>query len=119
MTHPAFIIPDGQLIGLSLSLCVRDMIVHNIPVDRVSRITTGTAAPDEETFLRVVNDYAKSIWRKDRVRGIAIALDLWNAGKIDQPRLRGEPCYSLLRSIWVRVGDPMPERWQDESLFRG
>lgn len=106
-----------MLIGLSLSRCVRDIVTEQVSIDDVLVIIARTKVDP------TVNDQWKNIWigytssnstsfpewaglEEDQVRGIV--LDLWNQGKIHQPRKFG--AYPRrLDYYWLETILPMSE----------
>jgi hypothetical protein len=76
------------MIGLSLSLCVLDVIEGKVDPNSIEKIVTGTAYPSRDEFIRGINDtYCRTYWRHNPSRAFCLALDLWDQGKLDQPRL--------------------------------
>ncbi|BCM87776.1 hypothetical protein [Methylobacterium indicum] len=84
-------IPKGQLIGYSLSFCVRDMLDGMVGIERIEHIITGTMARSPEEWQAVINEYARTYWRRAPSIGKSLAQDLWLQGKIQQPRVYGMP----------------------------
>lgn len=92
-----------QLDGLSLSLCISDILDGRVQEGQVCRIFAATRASSEEDFRKVLEGYAKDYWQRDPERGMAIAMDFYQAGKITQPRLEGKGCHDVGRGHW-RMG---------------
>jgi hypothetical protein len=90
-------------VGLSLSLCIRDMLLQETPISDVEYIICGTAMRDEESFARVVNDYSRTYWRSSPSAGIRIAKTLWKEGRLLQPRLRGAEPPQSRNAIWLEA----------------
>lgn len=89
------------MIGLSLSLCVRDIIEGRAALREVSKIVAGTCYPDRETFCdRLRETYCRTYWRRAPRRAHALAMRLWDEDKIDQPRLRGEDPPNVSAGHW-------------------
>lgn len=82
------------MIGLSLSLCVQDILKGKVREEDVQLLVTGTRinGPNAEPRLGsgswdyAMREYGKSYWRENPELGIAIATRLVNAGKLFQPR---------------------------------
>ena len=83
------------LIGYSLSLCICDILSGRVKEPEVSRIVSSAAVPTRAAFLGLLEEYAPCYWADNPEEGKAIALRLYDAGRIDQPRLRGEPFTNL------------------------
>lgn len=82
---------DGYTTGLSLSLCVKDIIEGKVDLDRVTMISTGTLFTAREQFRTTAQqNYCRTYWKKDPKRALEIALHLWDQGLLDQPRCRGK-----------------------------
>jgi len=73
-------------IGLSLSMCVKDILEGNVALEDVSKIITGTAFP---TMEEAIKQYSLLIWyrypQKDVLR---VVTALWPV--VYQPRLEGK-----------------------------
>ena len=80
-------IPDGELIGYSLSKCVSQIARNNIPVSRIKKLITGTAAKNEESWERLISHYVSSYWYPYKDKALQIVKELRAENKIFQPRL--------------------------------
>lgn len=90
------------MIGLSLSFCVKDIIEGRVELEQVEKISTGTAFRTRALFhMGMMLDYCRIYWRHDPERAHQIAMDLWDAGKIDQPRCRGEDPLPIHDGHWL------------------
>jgi hypothetical protein len=96
------------LIGNSLSACVRDLLDWRVSEKQVVRITTGTHAASRLAFVEILDLYVGEEWNNRR-EGKEIALRLWDAGKIDQPRTRNEAAPPTHHIHWknVTTGEPV------------
>jgi len=93
-----------KVVGRSLSFCVVDIMEGRVREDAVERIVASTKAPDFSTFEDVLERYADLYWKANPALGKEIAIRLWEAGKIDQPRLRGEEAKRItVGRIWAPV----------------
>ena len=90
-----------SLIGLSLSSCVRDILVGHVKLEQVEKIIAGTTAVTDEDWDRLTAAYAKSFWSSDPTRAREIVRELVISGRVEQPRLSGEACYSISQGYWV------------------
>lgn len=80
--------------GLSLSLCIRDMIEGRVDPDEVAEIRAGTFIDSQESLEGVIAGYQQYFWKHDPERARELVLEFFNEGLIDQPRTRGdEPPY--------------------------
>jgi hypothetical protein len=82
-----------KLVGHSLSLCIKDLIEEKVKEEEVVKIVANTRMANEHDFATVVVNYAKWYWYADPVKAVAIARKLWDAGKIEQPRLKTPDMY--------------------------
>ena len=91
--------------GLSLSLCVQDIIADRVRVEDVAGITTNTCARDATDWLRLVDSYCYTYWRADPVRAVRVVKILSDAGRISQPRV-DDPGYHhrIAAGIWQDIG---------------
>lgn len=107
---------SNKLIGLSLSFCVRDIVEGKVAYEQVTKLITGTGAPDEKNWEEMLQDYVEWYWwgPKGLYRGdeektraaIAIVNRLRSESKIEQPRL-----ITGMVPLWHHEG-----RWvRDES----
>ena len=89
------------MIGLSLSFCIKDIIEGRVELEKVEKIITGTFFTDRDMFhTGMKHSYCPTYWRKDPERALQIAMDLWDAGKLDQPRRRGEDPPNIHDGHW-------------------
>jgi hypothetical protein len=91
------------LIGLSLSLCVADILAGKVKESEVALIVSGTKAETYDSVLNVVDGYAGTYWRSNEREGWRIAFRLWGAGKIVQPRIWGVSPHSIAAGHWIDV----------------
>lgn len=92
-------------IGFSLGRCIRDIVKGEITTNDVAFIIASTAIRDEAQLLLVIENY---MYREGYLYGLdqeqckIVALDLWKASKILQPRLQGIHRHMQPEgSIWV------------------
>lgn len=88
------------MIGLSLSLCVRDIVEGRVELDDVEYIIAGTKISNENEFNEVCEDYKQYYWTHNPSVGKAIAEHLWNKKKILQPRLYNFEPPKIDKGIW-------------------
>jgi hypothetical protein len=87
------------MIGLSLSLCIKEIVTGKVKEEDVERLITGTKCPDLETFKYVLDEYSKTYW-KEHPEAVDIAMRFWLSGKIDQPRVRDEEPPEIWSGCW-------------------
>ena len=77
------------MIGVSLSMCVSDIINNKISANFVARIFTGTAFETEEdwTTSKDIKTYYSTYWKKDPKKAKEIVDELRKSNRIIQPRL--------------------------------
>ena len=93
-----------KLVGLSLSMCIRDIInrVHN--KDEVRYIVANTSFRNETEFQEVLDFYKKAYWGESPGVAEAIAREFFEKGMIRQPKLHGHEHPSKNRyiiGIWM------------------
>jgi hypothetical protein len=82
-----------NVIGLSLSLCIMDMIEGIVDPDNVLFIYTATSADFPIQLEDIAERYGQSYWSQDPELGRKLLFDLWEAGKIIQPKtIKYKPC---------------------------
>lgn len=104
------------MIGQSLSLCVSDVLDGKVALGDIEQIIAGTCAGNLEAFQVVLDGYAESYWRKAPEEGVRIALELYHAGKICQPRLTNTNHFPVLGNKgvhWVNSVDEIV--WHDSA----
>lgn len=89
------------MIGLSLSLCVSDIIDGLVELPEVRLIITGTKACTPEDIEEVITQYGRDYWKRwdGSDRGMNIARQLLNQGKVFQPR-----CHNWDYSMSIAYG---------------
>jgi hypothetical protein len=100
-------------IGLSLSLCVRDILLGRVREEEVECLIVGTMFLSDEQFEHVLDGYAPMYWRlglqqpilerdeRFMLQGKAIARRLRDAGKLHQPRADGLNEPSIVDGHWI------------------
>lgn len=95
-----------NLLGLSVSRCIRDIVNGLVSVEEVFLIIGGTYVEDEEHFEELWKGYTRvefSAWYdldKEAVR--EVFLQLWRSNRIIQPRLERIPHHSR-REYWLTL----------------
>lgn len=79
------------MIGLSLSLCVADIIAGKVDFNDVRLIIAGTKAATAQQWADVMETYAQNYWSKDPNKGIAVATLLLAQGAAESSAWMGCP----------------------------
>ena len=81
-------IPDRkQVIGLSLSECIQDLLRGNVRFDQVIKIITGTHWRNEYEKGKIIGSYSETHWKNyPEGKGERYFIKLLEEGKIVQPR---------------------------------
>lgn len=94
-------------IGFSLGRCIRDIVTKKVDINDVAYIIAATNIANTESLKNVIEDYG---WRTGYLEGLdpeecqKIALCLWEAKCILQPRREGLPGPRCAEdSIWVDI----------------
>jgi len=80
----------NQLIGLSLSLCIAQIIDGKVRENDVEKIIANTKADSPEKIDELIQGYRNSYWSTNPDLGEEIARKFFEKGKIEQPRVTGE-----------------------------
>jgi len=75
------------VVGLSLSLVIRDILDGKLPLERVVGIISSTRAKNEKEFQELLSDYCNTYWMNNPEYAKKIAMELYKNGRIFQPRL--------------------------------
>lgn len=91
------------MVGLSLSLCIKDIMAGKVLESDVTKIITGTSARTEADWDRLCADYRRVYWRPFEGNAVvALVRRLRAQGKIVQPRLDNpDHWHSLSAGVWV------------------
>ena len=107
------IIPNG-LVRLSLSHCVKDILEGKIKEGEIKKIIARTNASPEQ-WNELIEEYKQSIWYKNPGEGEKIAQRLYDAGKIEQPRQKGEFLHDFDKHCyWISVDKE--EDWRQKQI---
>jgi hypothetical protein len=102
-----------QYIGTSLGRCLRSILKGEVSEDQVFLIVAATRSPSIQEYLAVVGEYYYerygeydlTSWQPDTVQ--ELAMRLWNAGKIHQPRHFGaNPFFRTGDKLWIEIFPP-------------
>jgi hypothetical protein len=98
------------LIGLSLSLCIGDIVRGRIDEKSVTCIISGTCMETDEQWERVIERYSEVYWTDYDFRGDAVShaeearkvVDrMRKTGRIIQPRTMGQEPYNIASGHWI------------------
>ena len=78
-----------KLIGLSVSLCIRDILRGKMWEDNVDIIIGSTCIKTKKSLEDVIKMYKNVYWSADPKEGERIFRKLWEEGRVMQPRLMG------------------------------
>ena len=94
-------------VGMSLSLCVLDIMEGQVQLEDVAFIYSGTCCRDMRDWGIVLDTYSSIYWN-DNPKGEEIALHFINHNLIIQPRLEGKV---------VRVRLHRLPKWIEQTEF--
>lgn len=110
---------EPKLIGYSLSFCIMDILAGKIREENVLRLVTGTCAATRAEFENVLKSY-KDYWDEKTEEGQAIAQRFWDAGRIDQPRVRDEEPINTMDGRWkIVIGAEKPAVLKQREGYMG
>ena len=88
-------------IGLSLSMCVKDIAEGKVSFDEVAVIVAATCARDAHGWERLMDGYGRTAWR-DLPTVPFIVARLRAFGKIVQPRIYDpDHSHSISKGWWI------------------
>ena len=88
------------LIGMSLSLCIRDILESKVMFGDIKCIISGTKIKNNTDFAHVRDRYCKVYWKKNPIRATNIFRGLYDSGKLIQPRLLGLKSFNISDGYW-------------------
>ena len=91
------------MIGLSVSLCVKDVIEGKMAIGNVEKIISRTACETPENWDEVIALYMARFWRHAPEKAERIIRKLIADGKVVQPRITSRLMPDILESEghWV------------------
>lgn len=107
--------PDVILIGLSLSICIKEMVKDDSL--NVLYIIAGTRIVDDDQFNKVIESYRQTYWQDCKEEASELAVRVWKQNRIIQPRMVGttlsiaDGCWLILNGFEHKeeVSDPLKE----------
>lgn len=121
-------------IGFSASRCIRDIVEDKVNIRDVVMITTGTDCPTIDIWIKVMDAYATlPIWDERSLAGLdmekvrKVAEQLWQEGKVHQPRTYGGyrtrspyPWMDLVHTKEDRDANPvLAQAWERAQVIEG
>lgn len=92
-------------IGFSFGRCIRDIVKGEVAYDDVAWIISGTAIKDADGAKFVIEDYMHRqdyLWGLDEEKCMAIGMQLYEEGKVFQPRLQGIRAFRIPEgALWA------------------
>ena len=92
------------MIGLSVSLCIADIVNGRIDEADVEFIVAGTKCERPEHWEDVIDAYRQQWWSRHPARAEAILRRFLEEGRIIQPRVIGKRPPKSDRGHWTRKG---------------
>ena len=92
-----------MLMGLSLCLCVAEIVANRVRIEDVGMILAATRAETQGDWDEVIASYSRSYWRQDPGRAASVVALLRDAGRIQQPRVTGGEHPGVHRGIWQEI----------------
>ena len=108
---------EHNLIGLSLSACVLDIVKGNIEIENVEKILAGTHCATPMDWYSAISYWVKHDWKKHTVNSLVILCELFETGKIEQPRLVNDahiPVLSGEHDFTIWVDEESQITWDDD-----
>lgn len=102
------------MIGLSVSLCVRDIAEGKVKFEDVEKIIGSTCCKDSEAWAGSILVYRGLNWQESPGKCTAILIRLLDAGLIKQPRLEKDDHFPMLTNFDHWVKDESEIVWYDE-----
>jgi hypothetical protein len=89
------------MIGLSISFCIADICRGTKKLEDVEKIVAGTKMATPEDVEGVLASYKETYWRLFPDKAERLFRQLWDEGKIYQPRLNDGWAPNIARGHWV------------------
>jgi len=87
-------------IGLSVSMCIRDILNGEINIEDVSCIIAGTMIQNSQGWFALVDQYSDSYWKKFSREAVWATLEQL-IPIIYQPRLAGKQGPNISKGHWI------------------
>ncbi len=108
-------VPNSK-VGLSLSLCISDVLRGNVDEAEIAGIVAATRAGTPLEMTQVIGECEDSFWQENPKMGTEIAWRLLAAGKVWQPGLEADEdsqAHIVSGGIWLDAADATPARLQE------
>ena len=93
-----------KMIGLSLSLCIKDLCLSKAPEANILAIIAGTAFQKPDWKQEAIDCYSSTIWKDLDMSDVRYYLDTL---PIIQPRLFGHMPPSIPYGNWIVMGNDL------------
>lgn len=104
------------MIGLSLSACLKDILLQKVALSQVEYLIVSTCYRNEEKLNKIIDEYRKycPVWKEHSSTAIR---ELISSVKIVQPRLKNDQHFpNIALGHWVELAEEI--LWQDDpNLF--
>jgi len=90
-------------IGLSLPLCIQDIVRAKIAICDVAVIITDTTFKNDAEWEKFLSLYKRNHWISYQKEAVMIANYFRDNGKIYQPQLHGESALSTSHGHWAEI----------------
>lgn len=90
-----------KLVGLSLSLCIKDVLEGKICETQIDHLVSPTRWTTPEHLNDGLDAYARDYWQRNPMLGMQIARRLFSKGLVDQPRCTNNTHPGIAYGRWV------------------
>jgi phosphoglycolate phosphatase-like HAD superfamily hydrolase len=101
---------NNRLIGLSLSFCIKDIILGQVQLESVEKIVTGTKAVTEAHWEEIADRYTQVYWKADPAKAREVLNELRASGRIEQPRVDQKIPYNIATGHRVEATEGLLEK---------
>ncbi len=105
-----------QKIGLSLSMCIGDVIAGQIDEADIHGIVAATAVETPEDINKLMANYRQLYWGDNPDMGEELARQMLADGRVYQPRLEGKPAPKPVPLRWLNVVEDWQESYPTSSI---
>lgn len=105
------------MVGLSLSLCVLDIVEGRVAINDVETIVAGVRASNDHEWRALLAGYCQSYWHDCQDMAIYYANTLRDSGRLEQPRLTNDNRYPIIARTgkWVKSVNDI--EWSDQLVW--
>jgi hypothetical protein len=102
-----------QMIGLSLSFCIKDVLNQTVNFERIKKIVTSCRVKSQEDFELLLDRYTQVYWKDLPSVARKLAQELFNAGRLEFPRNEDNNHFpNIAHGVWVKTEEEI--RWNDQ-----